>query len=328
MWPSKAFVQNADQWMTKSAKLSYELHLVLALTIAALLTIIFKLIGYFDGVPSVFEHLVLLLILLLGVTQGPLVAALAGLVCGIILSPLGDKPNALIHGEDLFWWVRVVSFVAVGFIGGVLRLVVLQHVERQHHAERTFEGTQLPNFQAALEHLESAVKGAPKSPPKDLNLVNLRLNNYDKIRQELGRDNTNQLIRDIAAKLKSRLGDNAYVTQTATNELVGFQSSLTKNALGKIQQDIGAMLEELAEARGHQHRVEASAALHEVKQPVAHAAKLDELLESLSVTTQKAAENKQPVVIMDADLIDDDVDDIGAFSVKRQLQLALTKKEF
>lgn len=321
-------LENIRKFITATEKYSAEVHLLIGLLLASLITALFKLIAVAGGVPHVFEYGFVLLILLAGFIHGPLIGALAGLIVGVMLSPgANTSVNPATSGDDYLWVVRVVVLTLLGFGVGSLKRLLLQLHEALHSAERRMSGTNLPNLTAAVEHIDKLMKVSDRVPEKYLNLVNLRLENIDKLRQELGRKATDEFLTMLAKKFQKRLGSDAYVTQTASNELTGIHASESADAFKQMQKDIDEMLLEPVAVQGKERKLQAAAGLYGVSKTAQRSTPAEQLIQELTATTQRAVDSHQTSVAVN-DSQAHDADDIGAFSVKRQLQEALANHEF
>ncbi|MEX1221121.1 MAG: diguanylate cyclase [Idiomarina sp.] len=328
MWPSKQKLENIRAFIRATEKCSSEIHLLIGLLLASCIAITFKLIAGAGGVPHVLEYGLVLLIVISAFIHGPMIGGLAGFIVGMMLSPLLDTSvNVTAQVNDYFWLVRVVVLTLLGLGVGTLKRLVLHLHEKVHEAERRMSGTNLPNLTAAVEHIDKLLKVASNKPEKQLNLVNLRLDNIEKLRQELGRKATDEYLVMLADKLQKRLGADAYVTQTSSNELTGIHASESTDALEKMQNEINSMLRETVAIQGKERKLEAAAGLYRVGNAGQRNKSVDQLMQELTATTQKAVDTKQTVLAIN-DSPADELDEVGAFSVKRQLQEALARNEF
>lgn len=328
MWPSKQSLENIRQFIRATEKYSAEVHLLIGLLLASLIAVIFKLIAAAGGVPHVFEYGFILLIVLIGFIHGPLIGGLTGLIVGVMLSPVLDTSvNVTARSEDYFWVLRVVVLMILGFGVGSLKRLVLHLNDALHNAERRMTGTNLPNLKAAVEHIDKLLKVPDRTPEKQLNLVNLRLENIEKLRQELGSEATDEFLVMLADKLQKRLGADSYVTQTSSNELTGIHASESADAFEKMQKDINSMLLESVAIRGKERKLEAAAGLYGIGKTGQRNKSVEQLMQELTATTQRAIDNDQKVLAVN-DSDSEATDEIGAFSVKRQLQEALANNEF
>ncbi|RUO63389.1 EAL domain, c-di-GMP-specific phosphodiesterase class I (or its enzymatically inactive variant) [Pseudidiomarina planktonica] len=328
MWPSKESLENISKFLRATEKYSSEVHLLIGLLSASLIAITFKLIAGAGGVPHVFEYGFVLLIVLSAFIHGPMIGGLAGLIVGMMLSPVVDTSvNTAIRGEDYFWPIRLIVLTMLGLGVGILKRLVLHLHDALHTAERRMTGTNLPNLTAAVEHIDKLIKVSDRTPDKQLNLVNLRLENIEKLRQELGRKATDEFLVMLADKFQKRLGADSYVTQTSSNELTGIHASESADAFEQMQKDINSMLLETVAIQGKERKLEAAAGLYGIGKAGQRNKSVEQLMQELTATTQRAIDNDQPLAAV-IDSHSDDAEDIGAFSVKRQLQEALAKNEF
>lgn len=328
MWPSKESLENIRKFIRATEKYSSEVHLLIGLLSASLIAVIFKLIAASGGVPHVFEYGFILLIVLSGFIHGPMIGGLAGLIVGMMLSPLLDTSvNVAVRGEDYFWPVRVVVLMLLGLGAGISKRLVLHLHDALHTAERRVTGTNLPNLTAAVEHIDKLLKVADVQPEKQLNLVNLRLENIEKLRQEVGRKATDEFLVMLAEKFQKRLGADSYVTQTSSNELTGIHASESTDAFEKMQKEINAMLHETVAIQGKERKLEAAAGLYGISKAGQRSKSVEQLMQELTATTQRAIDSDQTVLAVNEGQ-SDEADEIGTFSVKRQLQEALAQNEF
>lgn len=333
MWPPATWLNKLAKVTDKLSSLAPELHLLMGVAEAALITLIFKLITLTGGTPNALEYVLVLVIGLIAILHGPLVAAVGGFLVGMLLSPMIDYGlSDQIHGESYFWPLRTLVFTLIGFAIGTLMRMLQYQQQRATQAELQVEGTNLPNLKATLEYLETAITKPEPEPEGQLNMVNVRVQNMDQLRQQFSKHELDALLVQMADKFKQRLGADAYVTQTASNELVGFNRSRNQEAFQKLQQDIQKLMAEpdfaSVKSKGKQIDLATYAGVYGVGNKAKSTRSVEDLIKELTTTTQRAVDARQSVLTQTApDNLIPQAEDIGAFSVKRQLQDAMTKHE-
>lgn len=183
-----------------------------------------------------------ILLLLNGFIAGTLVAATGVMLCALLLSPLGFLDKVTLELAELIR-ISIVSVLGAG-MGGVLKRLLLELNQRIESAKLHVQGTGLPNYQDAVKHLDSLLKSSDPDG-KELDVLNVQLENLELIRVSAGQERTDQLVREYAGILKDKLGSDSYVSQTAASELLGILSAnedkpLELEALLKLVSDEAA----------------------------------------------------------------------------------------
>ena len=159
-----------------------------------------------------------LFLLLNGLISGPFVAILGAALCTFVLSPIGFFDKVSLHIEQLAP-ISIVFFLVAG-IGGGLKRLLMELNERLENSLLQVQGTELPNKKAAVKHLETILESKEESA-QELDILSVQLENLAQIRALQGQEHTDQLVKDFAGILKTKLGSGSYISQTATNELLG-----------------------------------------------------------------------------------------------------------
>ncbi|OIM98128.1 hypothetical protein BFR57_09905 [Idiomarina sp. MD25a] len=274
--------------------------------IAVLLTACVQLIEFTGGLPSVFEHLIYLPLIFAGLLLGPRIGALGGFVTGLMLTPL-FFPTELIDQESTLidWPVRLLMLTLLPLIAGLISRSVQQLHHLENKAKKTFQGTALPNHEALLDQINEWSK--QNSAPTDalMDIINLRLSNIDKLRNQVGQQKADKIVAELAKQLKEALGQSAEVGQTATNELVGLHAN-TEHSREELQEKLQQLLSQPIVIDGSEFRLDTTAGVLRVKRESAKD-KANMVIHDAQQHSYKAAENNQTFSFLDHDndLVDD-----------------------
>jgi EAL domain-containing protein (putative c-di-GMP-specific phosphodiesterase class I)/GGDEF domain-containing protein len=228
---------------------------VLAIVIAALI----RLIEMTGGIPSLFEHLLYFPLVFAGLLLGPRIGALAGLMCGFLLSPLSFSDSMISANEITGGWVlRLLAYTAIATIAGIIAQVVQDLVAAEKSAKFKYQGTDLPNINALLEQLKTLGQESDGNANELVDIFNFRLQNMEKIQQQIGTEKANELVKQMAMQLKKLLGDQLHVGQTSKNELVGVSADADANTK-QLQEKIESFLSKPIVVDGVSYQMDSSA---------------------------------------------------------------------
>lgn len=268
--------------------------------IAVLLTACVQLIEFTGGLPSVFEHLIYFPLIFAGLLLGPRIGALGGFVTGLMLTPL-FFPTELIDQESTLidWPVRLLMLTLLPLITGLISRSVQQLHHLESKAKKTFQGTALPNHEALLDQINEWSK--QNSAPTDalMDIINLRLSNIDKLRNQVGQQKADRVVAELAKQLKEALGQSAEVGQTATNELVGLHAN-TEHSREELQEKLQQLLSQPIVIDGSEFRLDTTAGVLRVKRENAKD-KANMVIHDAQQHSYKAAENNQTFSFLDHD---------------------------
>ena len=268
--------------------------------IAVLLTACVQLIEFTGGLPSVFEHLIYFPLIFAGLLLGPRIGALGGFVTGLMLTPL-FFPTELIDQESTLidWPVRLLMLTLLPLITGPISRSVQQLHHLESKAKKTFQGTALPNHEALLDQINEWSK--QNSAPTDalMDIINLRLSNIDKLRNQVGQQKADRIVAELAKQLKEALGQSAEVGQTATNELVGLHAN-TEHSREELQEKLQQILSQPIVIDGSEFRLDTTAGVLRVKRENAKD-KANMVIHDAQQHSYKAAENNQTFSFLDHD---------------------------
>tara|TARA_B100001059_G_C17830829_1_gene584592 strand:+ start:2548 stop:4260 length:1713 start_codon:yes stop_codon:yes gene_type:complete len=268
--------------------------------IAVLLTACVQLIEFTGGLPSVFEHLIYFPLIFAGLLLGPRIGALGGFVTGLMLTPL-FFPTELIDQESTLidWPVRLLMLTLLPLITGLISRSVQQLHHLESKAKKTFQGTALPNHEALLDQINEWSK--QNSAPTDalMDIINLRLSNIDKLRNQVGQQKADRIVAELAKQLKEALGQSAEVGQTATNELVGLHAN-TEHSREELQEKLQQILSQPIVIDGSEFRLDTTAGVLRVKRENAKD-KANMVIHDAQQHSYKAAENNQTFSFLDHD---------------------------
>lgn len=228
---------------------------VLAIVIAALI----RLIEVTGGIPNLFEHLLYFPLVFTGLLLGPRIGALAGLMCGFLLSPLSFSDSMISPNEITGGWVlRLLAYTAIATIAGIVARVVQDLVAAEKSAKFKYQGTDLPNINALLEQLKTLGQESDGNTNELVDIFNFRLQNMEKIQQQIGTEKANELVKQMAIQLKKLLGDQLHVGQTSKNELVGVSADADANTK-QLQEKIESFLSKPIVVDGVSYQMDSSA---------------------------------------------------------------------
>ncbi|WP_245730812.1 EAL domain-containing protein [Pseudohongiella acticola] len=180
------------------------------------------------------------------------------MVCAALMSPGGLFVS--VETVDAEFWVRSTGLFGGGLLGGLLQRLISWLQSELYVAQHHVRGTGLPNEKATIKYLEKVLKSASLDT-QELDLLNVRVNNLDHIRQSADKETTNQLIRALAEQLKARLGEGAHVSQLSDNELLGIQVGQDLDA-SSMQKLVEELLAKPVSINGKDYQLTASAGLH------------------------------------------------------------------
>ncbi|WP_248264069.1 EAL domain-containing protein [Idiomarina aminovorans] len=234
---------------------------VLAIFIAAFIRVI-EMTG---GLPNLYEHLLYFPLVLTGLLLGPRIGALAGLMCGILLSPFSFSDTVISSNEIAGGWVlRLLAYTFVATFTGIIARVVKNLNGAEQRAKFKHQGTDLPNIHALLEQLKTIGNSKDGSDDDLVDIFNFRLQNMEKIQQQVGTEKANELVKQMAIQLKKLLGDQIQVGQTSKNELVGVSADAEQNT-EELQSKIENFLEKPIVVDGVSYQMDSAAGVLRVK---------------------------------------------------------------
>ncbi|GFZ77047.1 hypothetical protein GCM10011403_20110 [Pseudohongiella nitratireducens] len=219
MSAAKSYVASVNKLFTEFYKLSTELQILVCIVLWVYIAILMRLMYLGGGVPSDHTVMISFLILLVGLMVGPIIGSVTALVCVALINPAGIIP-ASVGAVDPNVWMRSIGFILMALLGGMLQRLVHWLNKELYAAQHLNVGTDLPNLRATVRHLEKILKSRNLTN-KDLDVLNVRLNNLDTIRESAGQETVNQLLKTLAIELQKKLGDDAYVSQLSGDELLG-----------------------------------------------------------------------------------------------------------
>lgn len=223
-----------------------------------------RLLEHTGGLPSVYEHLIYIPLVLVGLLIGPRVAALAGFVCGLYLSPIWFEGVIADSESAVAWLLRLAMLTLLPAAMGLLSKAVKETAEAAEKASRTYEGTDLPNMKAMEERLNTLVGKTERGSSDLMDVFNLKLKNFEQIQNRIGRDKANKLMQEFAAKLKHTLADSVSLGQTSNNELVGLNNHATESSQA-IEEKLKGFFEKPLIVDGVPYQIDATTGMLRVK---------------------------------------------------------------
>tara|TARA_B100000700_G_scaffold329921_1_gene453660 strand:- start:1138 stop:2826 length:1689 start_codon:yes stop_codon:yes gene_type:complete len=277
--------------------------------IAVFITACVQLIEYTGGLPSVFEHLIYLPLIFAGLLLGPRIGGLGGFVTGIALTPL-FFPAELIDQTSVVsdWPVRLLMLTLTPLIAGLISRSVQQLHHLENKAKKTFHGTELPNQEALLEQINAWSENNTVPENALMDIINLRLSNIDKLRNQVGHQKADKIVAELARQLKEALGASAQIGQTATNELVGLHAN-TENSREELQEKLQQLLSQPIVIDGTEFSLDTTAGVFRVKRENTKD-KANMVIHDAHQHSYQAAENNQTFSFLDQDgNLDDEQDE-------------------
>lgn len=258
MTRTRRYISMVNKAFSEFYRLSAELQILVCIVLWAYLAILMRLAWLDGGLPTDYGVWIGLILLLVGLVSGPIIATVTALVCAVLMSPGGVFAN--VESMDVAFWVRTTGLFAMALLGGMLQRLIKWLQTELYTAQHQVAGTDLPNATATIKYLEKVLKSGNLTD-KDLDILNVRLNNLDSIRQSAGQDTVNQLVRTLAAQLQTRLGDGAYVSQLSGNELLGIQTGQGRN-VADVQKLVAEILAKPIQLDGEEYQLTATTGLH------------------------------------------------------------------
>lgn len=246
-------------------EMNAEKQVFMGFVLAILIAAIIRVIEITGGLPSLYEHLLYFPLIFAGLLLGARIGALAGFMCGLLLSPFSFS-ESLISGNEIVggWMLRMVAYTLVATMAGMVAKVIKELSGAEQTAKFKYQGTDLPNINALLKQLETIGHRKGNSPDDLVDIFNFRLQNMDKIQQQVGTEKANELVKQMAVQLKKLLGDQVQVGQTSRNELVGVRSEAEEDSK-ELKQKIESFLEKPIVIDGVSYQMDSTAGVLRVK---------------------------------------------------------------
>jgi GGDEF domain-containing protein len=254
----KSYISSLNSMLNEYYRLSTELQIVVCIALWVYIAILIRLIVLSDVLPSDYLVGIAFLILLIGLFVGPIIGAITALVCIVLMSPAGIVSSN--GSTDAAFWVRSSGLLLMGITGGMMQRLICWLNSELYIAQHQTAGTDLPNLKASLKHLEKVLKSG-NFTDKDLDVLNVRLSNLDKIRDSAGQDTVNELLKTLAQQLQSSLGEGAFVGQLSSNELLGIQSGEGRD-ISEVQNLVRELLAKPISLHGEDYHLTASTGMH------------------------------------------------------------------
>ncbi len=217
----KAKASWAQQWnqvLQRIYALSAEMQILLCILFWMLIAVVLLSFNIQEGANTTLLVWVPLLLLLNGLISGLIVAVLGALLCTLVLSPFGPLDKIPLATDELI--PISIVFIIGAMFGGILKRLIIELNQRLESAQFSVQGTDLPNHQAAVKHLDVLLK-SKELKGKELEVLNVQLENLEQIRLSAGQERTDQLVKEFADILKDKLGSESHVSQSAASELLG-----------------------------------------------------------------------------------------------------------
>lgn len=254
----KSYTSVINRLFTEFYKLSTELQMLVCIVLWIYIAILMRLMYLGDGLPSDLEVGISFLILLVGLLVGPIIGFVTAFACIVVTSPAGMISPA--ESIDSSFWMRSVGFMLMAFTGGIVQRLIVWLNSELYAAQHQNAGTDLPNLRATVKYLENILKSG-KLTNKDLDVLNVRLNNLDAIRQSAGQDTVNALLKSLAGQLQTKLGEGAYVSQLSGDELLGIHAGEGRE-IADVQKLVKDLLSKPITHDGEEYHLTASTGMY------------------------------------------------------------------
>lgn len=312
------YITRINQLFREFYKLSSELQMLVCIVLWVYIAIVMRLIYLGEGLPSTYEIWIGFLVFFIALLVGPIIGTVTALVCTVLMSPGGI---ADVETMDAAFWIRSAGFFAMALIGGLIQRLLSWLNAELYAAQHQTAGTDLPNVRATINHLQQALKSG-KFSNKDLDVLNVRLNNLDSIRKHSGQDTVNQLVRTLAEQLQTGLGEGAYVSQMSGNELLGIQAGEGRD-ISQVQKLVADMLAKPIKLDGQEYQLTATTGLHR-KRVQGTAVDPQQLLDNAARMAIAAQDNNQA---FQATPVVDTIHNLGEGYSSLQIQSAMENHE-
>jgi len=260
-----SFASWCKESLVNFTKMNAEKQVFVGFLLAVLIAVIIRIIEVTGGLPSLYEHLLYFPLVFTGLLLGSRIGALAGIMCGIMLSPFSFSDSLISSNEITGGWVlRLIAYTLIATLAGVISRAIQDLSGAEKNAKFKYQGTELPNLNALLEQLKNIGQNQKGSPHDLIDIFNFRLQNMEKIQQQVGTEKANELVKQMAVQLKKLLGDQVHVGQTSKNELVGVQTETQENPQ-ELQQKVESFLEKPIVVDGVSYQMDSAAGVLRVK---------------------------------------------------------------
>ena len=254
----KSHIGSLNRLFNEFYRLSTELQMLVCIVLWIYIAILIRLIYLGSGLPSDYEFGITFLVFLVGLFVGPLIGVITAIACIVLMSPAGVLSSE--QTMDSVSWMRNVGLLLMGVTGGILQRLIYWLNAELYVAQHQTVGTELPNLKATIKYLEKVLKSGNLTN-KDLDVLNVRLNNLDKIRESAGQDTVNILLKTLAQQLQSSLGEGAFVSQLSSDELLGIQGGEGRD-ISDVQKLVAELLAKPITLDGEEYHLTASTGLH------------------------------------------------------------------
>ncbi|MGX5915211.1 EAL domain-containing protein [Aliidiomarina sp. Khilg15.8] len=308
--------RDISKWCRKNllsfTKIEAETQVMVGFLIAVVVVACVRLIENTGGLPSVYEHLLYIPLVLAGLLIGPKVGALAGFVCAIYLSPIGMPASAIAENEPAAGWLlRIALLTMLPAVAGLLSVALKYSAKVSEKAARTYDGTGLPNMKAMIEQLDDLARGPGSQASELIDIFNLKLQNFEDIQHNIGRDKANRLMQEVAKKLKQALAGSVNLGQAGNDQLVGLKGKATESSQA-IEKKLKAFLDQPIMFEGAPYQLDATTGMLRVKSEHAKTSP-SKIFEQAEYHRFEAEKHNKDFAFIEhsEDLIPDEVDNIS-----------------
>lgn len=230
----------------------YYKKLLLAISIVAIVPLIYWLVYATGGIKFVFSHTMYIPIILAGMFVHPIFGAFVGIFGGLMLGPImpyDTFASTLEPQEPINWIYRMIIFTAIGVVTGI--------------ASKRITDLQMRNQDTGLPNTNYLNKGINLLSTGRQSIITILLNNYQDILDILGVDTYHSLIQLIERRIKGEFGRDCLIIQVDNNRFW-----IIKPMISSLRSDIDTVLmvlKTLTSVDGNQVYAEFSLGAHEAE---------------------------------------------------------------
>lgn len=222
--------------------LSSEIQILLCVAVWTVIGVFLRALYVQGDADATLMVWIVLFILINGMLSGLIVAMLVAIIATVIMSPYGLFGSADFSLGEL--GLRSIAMLCGAGIGGGMKRLIQDLNNRLYNIEHKVQGTELPNYLAAIKHLEKLIKSRKTDSP-ELDVLNVQLENIEQIRKLVGQKRADKQIKEFADILKEKLGSSSHISQTSANHLLGLLSA-TEGVPLEIEKILQSVAEEAA----------------------------------------------------------------------------------
>lgn len=222
MISSSKITQFSQGVLIKALRMQTEKTFIVSFVLMVLSAAIIRLIQNAGGSPSIFDHLIYIPLILIGLLFGFRIGFLFGLLIALILGPFSlTSPfvsDNLVTGG---WFILLLSCTTVPVIAGLASGTLKASIRQNRQSALRNTDTGLPNLRALLHYLKRLAKNKHLADNELFDIIDIRFKNFEDIQQKIGAEKAHKLLKLVAKQLKDLLGDQVQLGQTGQSEFIG-----------------------------------------------------------------------------------------------------------